>query len=158
MFKSLRRFAVTSLFTLFAATVLFGNQPVADAGLGTSVGLIANVAYIGEISDLVVSFRLVHRTTGQVMWQADPNDIDGVRTDTDRIRFSTLLVSGWYDYSSTYEWSCRIDARDATSSVYWVDFKQWVDSTWYSSTVPTSNFKGRTSEALLLGEINASYL
>lgn len=156
-----------SLFTRIAAavvtiavalTVLVNPVSDAKAGLATSVGLVADLSYSGSIDDLIGSFRLIERVTGRVVWQADPGDITVVRPTPGVVRFSTTLVAGDWNYDSDYEWSCRIDARDATSSVYWTSFVQNVDSTQYTSTVPTIDIQNRVSEALLFGQVEDSYL
>lgn len=158
MFASLRRTLLVLSTVLLTTGLVVGSQGDAGAGLATSVGLVSNLTYSGDIGDLVVSFRLVNRTSGRIEWQADPADIVAVRTTSTNVRFSTVLLPGDWNYNSNYEWSCRVDARDATSSVYWADFKQWVDAGIYSATVPTGNIEGTTSEALLLGKVSADYL
>lgn len=158
MSQSLRRLALVSILTVLAATVAVWEQPDADAGLATSVGLVANLSYPGPTTDLIVSFRLVERLSGRVIWQAAPGEINAVHTDSTRIRYSTNLLPGEWWFTSGHEWSCRIDARNATTSVFWIDFSQWVDAGVYTSVVPTASIQGRTSESLLLGQVNDFYL
>lgn len=159
MFSSRRRFVLALSALLLSAGFVVGSQEDADAGLATSVGLVANLTYSGSASDLVISFRLLNRVTGRVLWQADPADINAIKTTSTNVRVSTTMASGDWWWSNDYEWSCRVDARDATSSVYWVDFKQWVDAVIYSApTLPSGNIQGTTSEGLLLGQVNNDYL
>jgi hypothetical protein len=154
MNRSVRRITTSILALALTVTAAFTGTKVADAGLATSVGLVATLSYSGSTGDLIPSFRLVNRTTGRVEWQAAAGDIVASTPQAGVVRYTTNLLAGDWNYSSSYEWSCRIDARGASSAVYWSSFKQWVDAVEYSAgTLPSGNISGTTSEALLLGQI-----
>lgn len=158
MSKSLKRLSVVALAALLAATAFMSHEEDADAGLASSAIVSATVSYTGSAADLIVSFRLVKRSDGRVIWQTSQLQVLESRLNPTQLQFTTTLLPGdWYT-SADYEWSCRIDARGASDAVYWVDFNHYLDSNVYTSTVPTSNIKNRVSESLVYSRIHNTYL
>jgi hypothetical protein len=140
---------------LFGVSAVTLSSSDADAGFATSVGLVAIVDTDVSPEDLVKSFRLVDRSSGQVEWQVGDGDISLILPAGNVYMYLYELEADYWDYDVNHTWEVRLDATEAEDSVYIDAWYQYADEDTYDGNLTNRDCEGTICTEVFLGATSA---
>ncbi len=147
MTKPTRKVLVVLLISAVASIGLL-LLPTGDARGGMSSSALVGVMLTSvQPNDLIVSFKVIHTPTGDIVWQSAPEDITIAATNG-QIQYSTLVNPNFRPDDPSYDWVMWVSARGATAPVMVQGFlfNDIFDVDHFSPNAPTGNIQGRITE------------